>query len=192
MQLQTCYCRVATAQSIVHAAAHLLTCVTQHTQHTHSMRSIHSMDSHAFLSCLFTKVLGPYRRSMSADSCFCKSMHLECQISITRRGVQAECQLQVEPSQEAQMQKQPPTRALRTFKLFLRTYIYVVAEESFHPLPGMPRHLPQQICQALKALHQIETSGKPVYGCHFRRTSSLQKCKSVGSKCSEVLFLSFL
>ncbi|KAL3153346.1 hypothetical protein ABBQ38_011686 [Trebouxia sp. C0009 RCD-2024] len=48
---------------------------------------------------------------------------------------------------------------LRGFQLFLKLYVYNPQTDSFDPVPGMPDHLPQQICQALQSLQQIETAG---------------------------------
>lgn len=48
---------------------------------------------------------------------------------------------------------------LRGFRLFLKTYVYDIRTGTFELVPGMPGHLPHQICQAVKALQLIETAG---------------------------------
>ena len=55
------------------------------------------------------------------------------------------------------------SRKVRTFQLFLRTYVYIPEKGMFEPVPGMPHHLPHQICQALHALQQIDTKGSSLY-----------------------------
>ena len=57
----------------------------------------------------------------------------------------------------------PEKSELRGFLLFLRTYFYAQSKGTFVPVPGMPRHLPCQICRALTALQQIETAGADVF-----------------------------
>ena len=51
-------------------------------------------------------------------------------------------------------------RQLKGFQLFLRTFAYNTEKDNFELVPQMPHHLPQQICQALHALQQIDTAGK--------------------------------
>ena len=53
-------------------------------------------------------------------------------------------------------------RQLRGFQLFLKTYVYQAQTDTFKPVPGMPDHLPRQLCQALYALQLIETAGTNV------------------------------
>lgn len=48
---------------------------------------------------------------------------------------------------------------LRGFQLFLKTYAYSKQTDTYEQVPDVPDHLPQQICQALKALQLIETAG---------------------------------
>ncbi len=51
-------------------------------------------------------------------------------------------------------------RQLKGFQLFLRTFAYNTEKDIFELVPQMPHHLPQQICQALHALQQIDKAGK--------------------------------
>ena len=46
---------------------------------------------------------------------------------------------------------------VRAFKLFLKQYVYSSSKDAFLPTPGMPDHLPRQICDALAVLHDIST-----------------------------------
>ena len=50
------------------------------------------------------------------------------------------------------------------FRLFMMAYVYVSAKDTFEPVPGMPLHLPNQICNALHTLHDIDTAGKQRQG----------------------------
>ena len=50
-------------------------------------------------------------------------------------------------------------RHVRGFQLLLRTFVYIPDSDTFEPVPAMPRQLPQQICQALYTLKQIDTAG---------------------------------
>lgn len=47
----------------------------------------------------------------------------------------------------------------------MMAYVYVPAKDAFEPVPGMPAHLPDQICKALHTLHDIDTAGNQLLAC---------------------------
>ncbi|DBA85718.1 TPA: hypothetical protein ACH3X1_005287 [Trebouxia sp. C0004] len=48
---------------------------------------------------------------------------------------------------------------LRGYKLFMKVYLYIPDRDTFEAVPGMPYHLPEQICEAQDALQQIDRAG---------------------------------
>jgi hypothetical protein len=48
---------------------------------------------------------------------------------------------------------------LRGYKLFMQVYLYIPERGIFEAVPGMPYHLPKQICEAQDALQQIDRAG---------------------------------
>ncbi|DBA88976.1 TPA: hypothetical protein ACH3X2_000200 [Trebouxia sp. C0005] len=48
---------------------------------------------------------------------------------------------------------------LRGYKLFMKVYLYIPEQGTFEAVPGMPYHLPKQICEAQDVLQQIDRAG---------------------------------
>ncbi|KAL0053576.1 hypothetical protein WJX82_007835 [Trebouxia sp. C0006] len=48
---------------------------------------------------------------------------------------------------------------LRGYKLFMKVYLYIPEQGTFEAVPGMPYHLPKQICEVQDVLQQIDRAG---------------------------------
>lgn len=54
---------------------------------------------------------------------------------------------------------------LRGYKLFMKVYLYIPDRGTFEAVPGMPYHLPKQICEAQDVLQQIDRAGTAAFVC---------------------------
>lgn len=80
---------------------------------------------------------------------------------------------------------------LRGYKLFMKVYLYIPEQGTFEAVPGMPYHLPKQICEAQDVLQQIDRAGTAALAC-FRAASRRTPAASVQSAaaaCFRVLLL---
>lgn len=68
---------------------------------------------------------------------------------------------------------------LRSFRLFLRAYVYSREKATFVPIPAMPSHLSRQIRKAVDALHRIDTAGITTTIFDFHVTSHLVRSPSL-------------
>ncbi len=62
---------------------------------------------------------------------------------------------------------------LRGYKLFMKVYLCIPEQGTFEAVPGMPYHLPQQICEAQDVLQQIDRAGAAAVVCFQQRPQHL-------------------
>lgn len=102
------------------------------------------------------------------SQCLCRCLHCCLSVELLNNTVRT-YKLMTPPysycKQEIDRKNASISGQLRGFRLFLKMYVYNLRTDTFDPVPGMPDHLPHQICQASKALQQIETAGK-IEGCN--------------------------
>jgi len=62
---------------------------------------------------------------------------------------------------------------LRGYTLFMKVYLYSPERGIFEAVPGMPYHLPKQICEAQDVLQQIDRAGTAAFVCFPQRPQHL-------------------
>lgn len=82
---------------------------------------------------------------------------------------------------------------LRGYKLFMKVYLYIPEQGTFEAVPGMPYHLPKQICEAQDVLQQIDRAGTAAFTCFQRRTAASCKTPAAsGQNAAPACWLSLL